>query len=361
MSAIFHKSKLHYRRFIESQELLLFLFLALVWISIPIGIPNETLDEHAIKMTKITVMLFIASHIVTNLKRYEIIVYLFIATGLFLGIETYTAPSYYFAAGRLGGGIGGGDLLNGNMLAAHFIMVLSLLGVMFMKGGYRAKFFCFLAAGFMLNGIILIRSRGSFLGLMAAGIAALLLSKGVKKTKIIFCLLAAIIGAATLVDSGFLQRMDEITFDSQAMDASAQSRIEIWNIGLRMSADHPLGVGVGNSAKAAAEYNLAYEGLDMHNTFLRCLSDLGIQALVVLLLIIGNAFRTLSFISRNVAALPNRDSFLWHIYAVKVGLIGYLVTVFFVSATYTEDFYWFLMLPTFLKRAFENSSEKVLD
>ena len=355
VSVIFHRSKLSYRHFWDRQEILFIMFLGLIWLSVPLGVESQGIDEHVIKMTKVIIMLLISSHIITTIKRYDIFVILFISTGLFLGVETYIAPASYFHAGRLDKGIGGGDLLNGNMLAAHFIVVLSFLGVMFLKKSYKIKILCFFAAAFILNGIILIRSRGSLLGIIAAGLASISLSKGARRAQILICLIAAMIGGAILVDPGFLHRMDEITIDSQQMDSSARSRLEVWDIALRMSKDYPLGVGVGNSSILNSRYNPSYGGLDIHNTYLRCLADMGFQGLALLLALILNAFFTLSNISRNLSQSPDVDAFWYQIFAVRIGLIGFLVTVTFVCATYTEDFYWLLMLPTFLKRAFENS------
>ncbi len=351
---VLHKSKLKFTRMVEAQEILLIIFVGLCWLSIPLGVASEGIDEHLIKITKIAIMVMMASHLITDIRRYEMIVYIFILTGLFLGVETYNAPTWHFADGRLGQGVGGSDLANGNMLAAHFIMVLSLIGVMFIKGGWKTKLLCSASAVFMLNGIVLIQSRGSFLGLLAGAMSAVFFTKNVSRKKIIICVLAGIIGGATLMDTDFLERMKLIQTDIETMDLSARSRIDVWLSSIKMVSDYPLGVGVGNTIRLVGQYDSSLEGLDTHNTYLRCLTDIGFQGLLVLLLLIANAFRILSSISKDIEQLENKEIFFWHIYGVRIGLIAYLLVVFFVSATYTEDFYWFLMFPVFLKRAVEN-------
>jgi len=357
---VLHKSKLKFTRMVEAQEILLILFVGLCWLSILLGVESKGIDEHLVKITKIAIMVMMASHLITDLRRYEMIVYIFILTGLFLGIETYNAPSWHFSEGRLGGGVGGSDLANGNMLAAHFIMVLSFIGGIFIKGGWKTKLLCSASAVFMLNGIVLIRSRGSFLGLLACAISAVFFTKNVSRKKIIICLLAGIIGGTTLIDIGFRERMESMQTDTETMDRSARSRIDVWLSSIKMASDYPLGVGVGNTIKLVGQYDPSNEGLDTHNTYLRCLTDIGFQGLLVLLLLIANAFRILSSISKDVEQLKNKETFFWHIYGVRIGLIGYLLVVFFVSATYTEDFYWFLMFPVFLKRAVENEIDRAV-
>ena len=355
LGMVLHKSKLKFTRMVEAQEILLIIFVGLCWLSIPLGVASEGIDEHLIKITKIAIMVMMASHLITDIRRYEMIVYIFIFTGLFLGVETYNAPTWHFTHGRLDQGVGGSDLSNGNMLAAHFMMVLSLIGVMFIKGGWKTRLLCSASAVFILNGIVLIRSRGAFLGLLVGAMSAVVFANNVSRKKIIICLLAGIIGGIALVDTGFLERMKLINTDTEEMDLSSRSRIEFWKIAFDMASDYPLGVGVGNYKRLVDRYSTdEYEGKDTHNTYLRCLAEVGFQGLLVFLLLIANAFRILSSISKDIEQLKNKEIFFWHIYGVRIGLIAYLLVVFFVSATYVEDFYWFLMFPVFLKRAVEN-------
>ena len=350
-----HWSKLQFLRFFDTQEVLLITLIFFAWLSVPLGVDlGNGIHESLIKITKIGVIVLIASHLVTDMKKYEFMVYLFIITGLYLGIETYLAPSYMFISGRLGGGVGGSDLSNGNMLAAHFALVLTFIGVMFLKNGWKTKILCIFSAAFVVNGIVLIRSRGSFMGLIVGAFAAAVFTKNISRKKIIVLLIIGAIGAFSLMDKGFLERMELIQTDIETMDLSAKSRLDVWAASFRMVSDYPLGVGVGNTALLIGNYNPEIAGLDTHNTFFRCLTDIGYHGLVILLLLISNAFRTLKHVSKMTATLNNNDIFQWHLYALKIGLICYLVIVLFVSATYTEEFYWLLMFPLFLKRIAQN-------
>lgn len=352
---IVHNQKLNYKKLFESQEILLIFLLIAIWISIPLGLNLIVgIDENAIKMTKVTLMVLMVSHLITDLKKYEIMVYVFIFTGLYLGIQTYNAPAHLFISGRLGGGIGGSDLSNGNMLAAHFSMVLSFIGVMFLKSGWKTKLLCMISAAFILNGIVLIRSRGSFLGLLCGAACAAFFAKKVYRKKIVYILLAGLIAGGILVNKDFIERMKLIKTDVEEMDTSALSRIEVWMLSLDIIRDHPLGVGVGNSARILYRYNKVYEGKDTHNTYLRALTDLGYHGLFIYCLLMVNAFRILSYTDKLISRFNVNEDFYWHTYAVKIGLISYFITVIFVSATYIEEFFWFVMFPVLLKRCVEN-------
>ena len=121
-----------------------------------------------------------------------------------------------------------------------------------------------------------------------------------------------------------------------------------------MAADYPFGVGVGKSPQLVGNYDQQLAGLDTHNTYLRCLTDMGFHGLFILCLLIVNYFRTLGIVARLANQLENASDYHWHIYGLKVAMFSFLVVVTFVSATYTEEFYWILMFPVMLKRSVEN-------
>jgi hypothetical protein len=90
-------------------------------------------------MTKVTIVLLMASYVITNLGRYEMMIWTLIIAGLYLGYEAFSAPDWMFRGGRLDVGVGGSDFSEGNFLGAHFAMLLPLIGVMFLKGGWKSK------------------------------------------------------------------------------------------------------------------------------------------------------------------------------------------------------------------------------
>lgn len=354
LGILIQRSKLRFHRFLDSQEILLLLFLALIWLSVPLGLGREGAQSNVIKMTKVFIILMMATHLITDLKRYEAVIWVLIVAGLYLGIETYSAPEWLFYRGRLDSGIGGSDFGEGNFLAAHFAMVLPLMGVMFLKSGWKMKLLCLASGVFTVNSIILVRSRGIFLAAMVGAFCAVIFAKKEIRKKVLLGMLVGLIGAAYLTDPGFWRRMEQIDTHVEQMDTASRGRLQAWKAAWAMFSDHPLGVGEGNFKRMIGQYNPDMSGRDTHNTFLRCLAELGFQGLFVLLLLIVNAFRILSLISKEVAHLKNKNDFLWHIYAVRIALIVYVVAGLFITHTYIEELYWLLMFPVFLKRSVEN-------
>ena len=357
LGIILHRSKLKFKKLFESQEILLVIFLGVVWLSIPLGLGFASEELNAVKMSKIVIILLMASHVITSLRRYEAIVWTLIMAGLYLGVESYVAPDWMFRGGRLDVGIGGSDFSESNFLGAHFAMLLPFLGIMFIKGGWKSKGLCLVSGVFVINSIILCRSRGIFLAILVGIISAIVFSIPRQRTKILLGIVIAIIGAIFLTDPGFWMRMEQIDTDTAQMEGSARKRLMAWEASLSMASDYPLGVGEGNFKTYIGLYDPGLEGRDTHNTFLRCLTELGVQGAFILLLLIGNAFWILFRLKKKIQGLPENADFLWHIYASKIALIIYLVAGIFITHTYTEEFYWLLIYPLFLKRSIEGEIE----
>jgi O-antigen ligase len=354
LGIVFHRSKIKFQRLFASQEILLIIFLSLIWLSILLGFGFNQAESNAIKMAKVTIILLMASHLITSLRRYEMMIWILIIAGFYLGVEAFTAPSWMFLGGRLDSGIGGSDFGEGNFLGAHFAMLLPFMGVMFFKGGWKSKVICLLPGVFVTNSIILCRSRGIFLAILVGIISAIIFSIRRQRLKIFLGISIAMGGAIFLTDPGFWRRMEHIDARVAQTDASTWRRLLAWEVALQMVSDHPLGIGEGNFKTYIGRYKPEMAGRDTHNTFLRCLAELGFQGAIVLCLLIGNAFYMLFKIKKNAGDLPDKQEFLWHIYGLKIALIIYVVAGMFITHTYIEEFYWLLMFPVLLKRAVEN-------
>ena len=354
LGIVFHRSKLTFDKLFKSQEILLIIFLGLIWLSIPLGFGFNQTESNAIKMAKVTIIILMASHLITDLKRYEMMMWTLIIAGFFLGYEAFRAPNWMFREGRLNIGLGGSDFSEGNFLGAHFAMLLPFLGAMFLKGGWKIKIICLLPGVFVTNSIILCRSRGIFLAILVGIISAIIFSIRRQRLKILLGIGIAIGGAIFLTDPGFWRRMENIDTDTSRIDASTRGRLRAWEAAIQMASDYPLGVGEGNFKTYIGEYDPKMAGRDTHNTFLRCLAELGFHGAFVLFLLIGNAFYILFKLKKDAKHLPNKQDFLWHIYGVKIALIIYLVAGMFITHTYIEEFYWLLMFPVLLERAVKN-------
>ena len=350
-----HWGKLRFRNLVERQEILMGLYILVIWLSTLTGVPTETLGFNSMKMTKIFLILMLASHLVTQLKFFNIMIWIYMISALISGVEIYSADYLTYFGGRLQSGVGGSDFAEGNFLAVHYVMVLPWLGISFVKGGIKTKSFCAIAGVFIVNTLILIESRGAFLAL-GAGTLFVLLTAGRKlRTQIIVLLIIGAGGFVYLSDTSFWDRMNTLETSQSEMDSSATGRIEAWSAAIEMVRDYPYGVGEGNFKALIGLYNPDAAGRDTHNTFFRCLAELGIQGLSILFLMIYTAHGYIRQIQTHLdLSTPLGQEYNLHTLALRTGLVMYLVGTCFLSHTYVEEFYWVLMFPLFLKRCYEN-------
>jgi putative inorganic carbon (HCO3(-)) transporter len=234
--------------------------------------------------------------------------------------------------------------------------MLPIIGVQFLRSGWLGKLLCLVSGVFTANALVLTRSRGAFLGVLASGVAAAILAPRKHRPVIWAAIVVAAIGGLYLADEAFWSRAGTITASAEERDASASSRLEIWEAAVRMTKDHPFGIGAGNFFQTISRYNPLHVGRDTHNTYLRCAAEVGVPGIALLLLLIFNAFRCLWRLFRDVRELPGGQSgqTLYVAYGLLVSLVACLVGCITMTLLYVEFLWWLLALPVCLERAVAN-------
>ena len=139
--------------------------------------------------------------------------------------------------------------------------------------------------------------------------------------------------------------MGSIKAGEREKDESAMSRLRFWQAGLQMAVDNPLGVGPGNFHTHIGNYLPQDAGRDTHNTYVRCVAELGWPGLALLLGLIANAFIILARVRSSATDFPGSSDCAWYAYSLQIGLSAYLVAALFISATYIEMLWRMLLLP----------------
>jgi O-antigen ligase len=346
--------------FFSGQEKLMLAFLGLVWLTVLAGPATQGLytvvDHPSTKLTKILFFVMLMSHIVTTLRNLDLLIWGLIAGGLVLGLEAYETPREAFSSGRLET-VGGPDFRDSNALAAYLAALLPLVGIQFLRSGWRGKLVCAACGAFILNGVVLARSRGAVVGLVAGAVVAVLFCPKAHRGKMALGMTLGVASLFYLGDTGFWERAGTITKGPEGRDRSAESRLEIWEGGIKMATENPFGVGAGNFAQNIGKYAPLHPNRDAHSTFVRCLCELGIAGLVVLAALIVNSLVLLFKSVRRSNELIEQG----HPESGYLGLgILSALTVFVTSGlmgtfTYVEAFWWYLAIPVCLHRALENA------
>ncbi|MHB0954794.1 MAG: O-antigen ligase family protein [Pirellulaceae bacterium] len=362
LSMALHSQDLRYGRSQwHAHEKLLLWFLLAVWVASVLGsetvgrYTSSRIDHPSVKFTKVVVFTLMMTHVATNLKNLNRLIWVMISGATILGMQAWSTPQRSFISGRLER-VGGPDFGEANFFAAFMACMLWIIGMQFMRSDWKGKVLCFIAGGFTANAVILTRSRGAMVGLGAGACVALLMVPKRFRTYLVIGMVLAGIGFLRLSDERFLTRTMTIFADSEERDASANSRLVLAKAGLRMWQDHPLGVGAGNFYQNVGTYLPNWPGTDAHNTYIRCLTEVGIQGLVLFLALIASAFLMLYRMRHDVAELPrpDQDDVILLSYGMTCTIATMAACFLTISLTYVEFIWWFLMLPVCLSRTIDN-------
>jgi O-antigen ligase len=346
--------------FFVRQETLLLLFLGLVWLLTLLGpetVGRYTVTDHpSIKLTKITVFALMMTHVITDIPKLSGLFWVFTSASLLLGIKAWDLPYRRFVKGRLEG-IGGADFAEANFFAAFMAAMLPLIAIQFLRcRTWYGKLFCLASGAFTANAIILCRSRGAFLGLLAGAVTTCLLAPRKHRKAIVALLILGIAGFVYLTDDLFVSRVSSITTDQETMDSSSSSRIELWKAGAKIFASNPLGIGPGNWYQKIGHYLPHYQGKDSHNTYVKCVVELGIFGISLFLLLLWQAYGNLKRVHDGALRLDHEDAdtFSQYYLAILVSLVIILVCGLTITMIYIEIIWLLLMLPVCLRRALDN-------
>ena len=284
---------------------------------------------------KLVLFYFLIIKTIREPWQYKLFIWVHLLGAFHWGLDVYRHPRLIH--GRLEG-FGGPDSTNSNYLASHMLTVLPFLGYYFISGKIWEKIGCVVIAPFIVNLIILANSRGSLIGLGAAGCAALILARGKIRINTALALLLGFFALLYLADKRFMERQTTITEYEQ--DNSATSRLEFWQIALRVIRDHPFGLGGDGFKAVAGHYRQDAEGRAVHNTLLQIGVEWGLLGLLFYIFAFGNVIILLHKMRKS---LKTSDKSIWLYYetlAVEVGLVGRFGAALFGAEMYHESFYW---------------------
>jgi O-antigen ligase len=127
-------------------------------------------------------------------------------------------------------------------------------------------------------------------------------------------------------------------------EVSTEDHKALWRFGANVALQYPLlGIGLGNfkSASAAAHITERLDGYEAHNTYIHLAAETGVPGFLLYLSVGVSAFILLQQAKRRARML--RHLYLHNLASgMQLGLIGFSVAAFFVSAQ-TEKPFWILI------------------
>jgi len=321
-------------------------------LSLFVGVSYNHRSTMAIeKLWKMLLFVLILARLGGSRRNLRWIIWSLVAGSLYVGYDAYTAHPSEFLLGRLDR-IGGPDFSTTSGTASHLSAMLPLIGAAFLiSHHWMWKVFAAVSGAFAVNAVVMCRTRSAFIGLAVGGLAAVLMAPAARRLRVYALLLVGCVAAFALTDGHYWDRMKTLT-DRQVLenDAAAVSRTEIWGVSLRILADHPQGIGLGNFARVIGAYEPKYAKRSTHNTVVVCFVELGIAGGMAFLWLVASSFTHIyrSVRLADATAQPLETRFLT--YGILVAFVTYFVAGLGTERFYCESYWWVLALPVCLYR-----------
>jgi O-antigen ligase len=207
--------------------------------------------------------------------------------------------------------------------------------------------------GAMVVSIARSGSRGAFLGLIAVGIAGLILINSVSAVRRITLVVAAAIALLLAAPPGYWEQMHTIAAPSADYNlTSTDGRKQVAMRGLGYAAAYPLfGIGIGNFGKA--ECTISAEKAEAgghlrcgapHNSYVQTLAELGFFGGLVWASLIVTGIRSMLKLRGRLPRAWRRgtdaERFMYaSTHFNVIALIGFAVTAFFLSFAWMDIYY----------------------
>jgi O-antigen ligase len=285
--------------------------------------------------------------LITSVRKVRAWAYTFVAVSLYVGGWAL------FHSGYGPSGSSGGQ--DENYVAAMMCVAIPFAYFsIFGETRRHVKLLLILSVVVFTGAVIVSFSRGGFVGLCA--VAVYCLARSPKKLVGVSVVAVIVVAALLFAGSGYWKEMGTITDTSED---TADLRIEIWKIGLRMWAANPvIGVGPGNfrwqvgdyqSAEQMEKYGRSLQGsIVAHSLPVELLAELGTSGVMVVVALLWGTWQNLRRLQREIPR-PRRSKDaggLWPLscYADAVigGIIGCFVAGVFLSLLYFS-YLWLLI------------------
>jgi hypothetical protein len=273
---------------------LLALYATWLWIQSPWALDQAAHFNGTVQFTKYLVAFWVVYCVVDSKERLRDFLFAHVLGCGLLGL-------YAMFIGRVGDrldGVGGPGIDDANTLAMYLATgALAVGGIVLTQKGWR-RYVSLVCGALILNAFVLANTRGAFLGLAAGGLV-LAYCKARKHRPLFWSLaFAGVFAAGGLVDEAFVERMFSIrdaVKQTEEIDSSAQSRVELYNAQIEMFLDYPMGAGYRGTAELSPRY-LDREWLTVdasgeewtaarssHNTFMSALVEQGVLGAILYL------------------------------------------------------------------------------
>ncbi|GGX49572.1 O-antigen ligase family protein [Saccharospirillum salsuginis] len=307
-------------------------------------------DRFTFEFTKLVIIMLIAYKLIHSERALDAVLWGYLIGATYLGyLTTVTGRN----SGNRVEGIGLVDAPDSNGAAATLVPAATLLMYYFWKGNKKVKLLCCISGAFIANGLVLINSRGSFLGAVVGVVFYLcymLFSRYQKegqRATAIMTLVLGLAGGLYVTDDTFWDRMDTLR-SVENKEQSGASRMDFWLVTFDVMKDYPMGVGIAGYQRVSANYleesQLAKNAgvRAVHSSWFQGLAELGWPGPILFFGMMVSLYR-LSSRTKNYLLQHDRTDEYFKVLAIEGALLAFMVSATFIDRFRAEILYWMIL------------------
>lgn len=327
----------------------MFILVSIYAITIIFALDFNLHKDATVDFIKLFIVMSVAYKVIDTILKLEWSLLVYILGCAFIGYETILTGRN--SQGRVEG-VGFIDAPEANGTAAALVASFPLIIYFLWWGNKKIKVLMVICGPLILNGIILINSRGAFLG-VATGILYFMFTMIFSKVKskrqkilAVFFIVLGVSGILTLVDESFVDRISTLT-EVKDESASGSHRYRMWLAAIDVAMDNPLGVGAYGFNLLSRYYvpselfgkKQSYKSV--HSTWFQALSEVGWIGLFVFLILIFSTIKTI----KKVKKMCGSESLRIYYFAIalQASFLGTLVANTFINQFRTQLMYWCIL------------------
>lgn len=319
----------------------LILYACWMWIQTGWAVDPAGHPTGAIMFTKYVVLFYIVYRVTaSDPEQLNLFLWAHVVGCFILGWEAFRSTG----TGRLET-VSAPGVDDANMLAAHLVTGLTAAGFLFVGTKRWWRWIALGTIPFILNAVVLTQSRGGFLALLAAGLAALFLAPKVHRKFVGAALVLGAVLLAALANQDFWDRIATIRGDKSQGE---ETRVQLIGPQFQMFKDHPFGAGYRGNVALSRQYMpaelLSNNGSRAaHNTFMAALVDQGAPGAILLLSLYAWMFITLRRLRRSEGPSTPPELILYTA-AIGTALASCVIAGLFLNLLTFEVQVWLVAL-----------------
>jgi len=301
-------------------------------------------------MIKLAIVVFCAYKLLDTPKKLRMSLWFYLLGCAYIGYEAIVVGRDEF--GRVEG-IGPIDSPDSNGAAAVLVPAIPVILYFVWRSRGYMRYTAMLFAVLIVNALVLLNSRGAFLGVLAGGMYAarfVVLSSIItvgQRVYVVLLMVACLAGALYLTDDTFWDRMSTLQ-EVEDETESGSHRYRMWLATFDLVDDHPGGVGINGYQTLSQIYvdaelffdNQRYKAV--HSSWFQSLAELGWFGLFAFCSLCLSAYLAMRRVRITLRQQRHTNDYFLAV-SIEAGLMSYLVVGTFIDQFRAQMLYWFIL------------------